>query len=64
MTPDGPPYLGETPIRRLYLNLGQGSNGWTQACGSARVVADILSDRPPEIDIQGLTLASRSAAAQ
>lgn len=64
MTPDGPPYLGETPVRHLYLNVGQGSNGWTQACGSARVVADILSGRSPEIDVRGMTLASRSAAAQ
>ena len=27
MTPDGPPYLGATPVRNLLLNLGQGSNG-------------------------------------
>src|SRR5690242_18932613 len=28
MTPDGPPYLGATAIANLYVNAGQGSNGW------------------------------------
>jgi D-amino-acid dehydrogenase len=53
MTPDGPPYLGATGIANLYVNVGQGSNGWTQACGCGRVVADIVSGRRPEIDIDG-----------
>ncbi|MDC7786619.1 D-amino acid dehydrogenase [Rhodoplanes sp. TEM] len=57
MTPDGPPYLGPTPIEGLYLNIGHGSNGWTQACGSGRIVADIVSGRTPEIDLEGYGLA-------
>jgi D-amino-acid dehydrogenase len=56
MTPDGPPYLGRTPVAGLILNAGQGSNGWTQACGCGRIVADIVSGRPPEIDLEGLTV--------
>ena len=59
MTPDGPPYLGATPVRNLLLNLGQGSNGWTQACGCGRIVADIVSGRAPDIDLSGLMLAGR-----
>jgi D-amino-acid dehydrogenase len=59
MTPDGPPYLGATPLRNLLLNVGQGSNGWTQACGCGRVVADIVSARKPAIDIAGLSLKER-----
>jgi D-amino-acid dehydrogenase len=59
MTPDGPPFLGDTPIANLFLNAGQGSNGWTQACGCGRVVADIVGGRRPEIDISGLTLSTR-----
>jgi D-amino-acid dehydrogenase len=55
MTPDGPPYLGQSPITNLFLNVGHGSNGWTQACGCGRIVADIISGRQPEIDIEGLT---------
>ena len=53
MTPDGPPYLGATPIANLFVNAGHGSNGWTQACGSGRIVADIVSGRRPEIDMEG-----------
>src|ERR1700716_1074596 len=53
MTPDGPPYLGATGIKNLYVNVGQGSNGWTQACGCGRIVADVISGRKPEIDMEG-----------
>jgi D-amino-acid dehydrogenase len=53
MTPDGPPYLGATGIANLYVNVGQGSNGWTQACGCGRIVADVISGRNPEIDMVG-----------
>ena len=60
MTPDGPPYLGTTPIRNLLLNAGQGSNGWTQACGCGHVLADIVAGRAPAIDLAGLTLAARA----
>jgi D-amino-acid dehydrogenase len=57
MTPDGPPYLGATGIANLFVNAGQGSNGWTQACGCGRVVADIVSGRRPEIDLEGFGVA-------
>jgi len=57
MTPDNPPVLGTTPYRNLYLNTGHGTLGWTMACGSAKVLADIVSGRDPDIDLDGLTLA-------
>ncbi|MGN1055181.1 MAG: FAD-dependent oxidoreductase, partial [Comamonas sp.] len=56
MTPDGPPILGTTGFKGLFLNCGHGSNGWTQACGSSRVVADIVCGKAPQIDMRGLTL--------
>lgn len=55
MTPDGPPYLGKAGLKNLFLNAGQGSNGWTQACGCGQVLADLVSGRTPEIDLDGLT---------
>jgi len=55
-SPDGPPILGRTPITNLFINAGHGPQGWSTSCGSARVVADIVSDRTPEIDLSGLTL--------
>ncbi len=56
LTPDGAPILGRSPYRNLYLNCGQGHLGWTLACGSGRVVADVMRGREPEIDLEGMTL--------
>jgi D-amino-acid dehydrogenase len=56
MTPDGPPLLGPTPIDNLLLNVGHGSQGWSMACGSGRILADLVSGRRPEIDLEGLML--------
>ncbi len=57
MTPDGVPLLGPTAFRNLFLNLGHGHLGWTMACGSGKLVADLITGRPPEIDLAGMTLA-------
>lgn len=56
MTPEGPPLIGKTPIENLFLNTGQGTLGWTLSCGSAHLLADIISGATPEIDTTGLTL--------
>jgi D-amino-acid dehydrogenase len=57
MLPDGPPLLGATPVKNVYLNIGHGPTGWAMAAGSGKAVADIISRREPEIDMDGLTLA-------
>ena len=57
MTPEGTPILGRAKQRNVFLNVGHGHMGWTMACGSARIVADELSGRIPEIDTVGMTLA-------
>jgi D-amino-acid dehydrogenase len=54
MLPDGPPVLGRSGIEGVWLNLGHGSSGWALSCGSARVVADLLANRQPGIDSEGL----------
>jgi D-amino-acid dehydrogenase len=54
MLPDGPPVLGATGIPGVWVNIGHGSSGWALSCGSARAVADLLSARPPELDLEGL----------
>ena len=56
MLPDGPPVLGATGIPGVWVNLGHGSSGWALACGSARVVADLMAGREPLLDIEGLGL--------
>ena len=53
--PDGVPLLGETSIRNVFLNIGHGSCGWSMAAGSGKLVADIVSDRAADIDMDGLT---------
>ena len=55
MTPDCLPILGRTRYTNLYINTGHGSTGWTYACGSGQVVADMISGKEPEIDLSGLT---------
>lgn len=56
MTPDGAPLLGPSGIDGLWINLGHGSTGWAMSLGSGRVVADLITQREPEIDLDGLTL--------
>jgi len=55
-TPDSVPILGTTRFENLFLNTGHGTLGWTMACGSARIIADLISGRIPEIDLEGLGL--------
>lgn len=56
MTPDGPPLLGRAGKENLFLNTGHGTLGWTMACASGRLTADVISGREPGIDMDGLTL--------
>ncbi|WP_027171668.1 D-amino acid dehydrogenase [Methylobacterium sp. 10] len=49
MTPDGTPIVGGTHLSNLYTNTGHGTLGWTMACGSGRVLADLISGRTPDI---------------
>lgn len=62
MTPDGTPVIGGTPYDNLYLNTGHGTLGWTMACGSGRLMADMITGNSPEIDIEGLSMARYSFA--
>ncbi|HYF17304.1 MAG TPA: D-amino acid dehydrogenase [Ramlibacter sp.] len=61
MLPDGPPVLGATGIPGVWVNLGHGSSGWALACGSARVVADLMGGREPLLDLEGLGIERLSA---
>ena len=54
MLPDGPPVIGASGVPGVWLNLGHGSSGWALACGSARVLADVMGGQEPGIDVNGL----------
>ncbi len=48
-TPSNVPCVGATKYPNLYLDTGHGTLGWTLACGSGRMLADIVSGRKPEV---------------
>jgi D-amino-acid dehydrogenase len=56
MTPEGTPRFGLGPQRNLYYNTGHGHMGWTMACGAARITADLVAGRTPDIPLDGMTL--------
>jgi D-amino-acid dehydrogenase len=56
LTPDGPPILGLGRHRNLFFNAGHGHMGWTMACGTAKIVSDLMTGRMPELDLDGLTV--------
>ncbi|KKB62439.1 amino acid dehydrogenase [Robbsia andropogonis] len=56
MTPDGTPIVGATPVRNLFLNTGHGTLGWTMSCGSAQLLADLISGKTPEIASDDLSI--------
>lgn len=54
MTPDGPPILGRGRHANLVFNAGHGHMGWTMACGTAKIVADLVVGRSPDLALDGL----------
>jgi D-amino-acid dehydrogenase len=59
-TPDGTPIVGATKMRNLFLNTGHGTLGWTMACGSGRLLADLLANKAPQISPAGLDISRYS----
>jgi D-amino-acid dehydrogenase len=45
-TPDSRPIIGWSPLDGLFINSGHGMLGWTLACGSARLTADMIDHKP------------------
>jgi D-amino-acid dehydrogenase len=63
MTPDGTPIVGRTRLANLFTNTGHGTLGWTMACGSGRLLADLVSGRTPDIESDDLAVERYTAAA-
>jgi D-amino-acid dehydrogenase len=51
VSPTGTPIIGRTRIDGLWINAGHGHLGWTLACGSGRILVDLVSGRRPEIEV-------------
>ncbi|MDM9557451.1 D-amino acid dehydrogenase [Bordetella petrii] len=61
MTPDSTPIVGATRYGNLFLNTGHGTLGWTMACGSGKLVADLVTGQRPAIRADDLALARYGA---
>ena len=56
MTPDSTPVVGATPLGNLFVNTGHGTLGWTMACGSASVIADLVGGKSPALRADDLAV--------
>ncbi|WP_288384569.1 FAD-dependent oxidoreductase, partial [uncultured Acinetobacter sp.] len=63
MTPDSTPIIGATRFKNLFLNTGHGTLGWTMACGSGKLISDIVLNHQTDISTEGLSLQRYSSAA-
>ena len=54
MTPESTPRFGTGRYANLWFNVGHGHMGWTMAAGAAKITADLVSGREPEISLEGL----------
>ncbi len=51
---DALPLIGSGSSPGVWLNVAHGHNGWTMACGAARVLADLIGKKQPDIDTSKL----------
>jgi D-amino-acid dehydrogenase len=49
------PVIDRSPYANLWLNTGHGHMGWTMSNGAARILADLVAQRRPAIDREGMT---------
>ncbi|WP_447294262.1 D-amino acid dehydrogenase [Acinetobacter baumannii] len=62
MTPDSTPIIGATRFKNLFLNTGHGTLGWTMACGSGKLISDIVLNHKTDISTDGLSFQRYSHA--
>jgi D-amino-acid dehydrogenase len=55
-TPNSAPIVGPSPYSNLWLNIGHGPLGFTFACGTATVLADLVQGKAPPFSLEGLSL--------
>jgi D-amino-acid dehydrogenase len=55
-TPNSAPIVGATSYPNLWLNVGHGPLGFTFACGTASLLADLMQGKAPPFTLDGLTL--------
>ena len=66
MTPDGTPIIGKASAvhDNVWLNTGHGTLGWTMACGSGQILADLLVNKKTAIFSDDLALSRYNKAGE
>jgi D-amino-acid dehydrogenase len=49
-TPTNIPYIGQTRVRKLWVNAGHGTLGWTHGAGSGKALAELISGETPAMN--------------
>lgn len=55
LTCDGVPIVGRSLFDNLFLNTGHGPLGWSMSAASGKVMADLISDVKPEVELEHYT---------
>ncbi len=53
-TPDSVPIIAGPLFNNLFLNTGHGTLGWTMSCGSGHIISQLVSEKKPNISLEGL----------
>lgn len=53
-TPTNIPYIGKTGIKKLWVNAGHGTLGWTHGAGSGKAIAELIDGERPDLAFQFL----------
>jgi len=48
-TPTNIPYIGQSPLGKLWVNAGHGTLGWTHGAGSGKALAELISGEKPDM---------------
>jgi D-amino-acid dehydrogenase len=51
-TPTNIPYIGKSPVRKLWVNAGHGTLGWTHGAGSGKALAELIGGYKPQMDFR------------
>ncbi len=62
-TPTNIPLIGRTRLRRLWVNAGHGTLGWTHGAGSGKAMAELISGEQPAMQFGFHGMGARHGAA-
>ena len=48
-TPTNIPFIGPTRVKKLWVNAGHGTLGWTHGAGSGKALAELISGQKPDM---------------